>query len=121
MRKLLLAVGMVMAVTIAGYSGTSASASATCDLNCEGGTITCTVSSGTCSGSTSSGSVTCCGQTHTCAAFNNWYVCYFECIHGFPPPGAKDVTPNIKMNAVPDIKQNCIPGCGTAPQTNFSC
>lgn len=109
MRKLLVAVTLTMIVGIAADRGRSASASQTCSATCEGGnSIVCTVASGTCS--SSSGTVTCCGTTHNCNAINSWYVCFFECVHGFPPQGVSS-----------DIKGNCSQICGAAPQTNFSC
>jgi hypothetical protein len=122
MRKLLLTVGLVTTLGLTAYLDlpTPAAATVTCTATCEGGnSLTCTVSTGTCS--SASGQVTCCGQTHTCVAIDSWYVCMFECIHGFPPPGGSRSTGPDSGKRVSPIQQNCPQQCGPAPQTKFSC
>jgi hypothetical protein len=87
-----------------------------CSTPCEGGTLSCTSSSGTCTSAPNQ--VTCCGQTHTCTAYDAWYVCFFQCVHGFPPPGASGATAPAMT---PLIQMNCNQTCGTAPPLTFSC
>jgi|SRR5580693_2456992 hypothetical protein len=112
MTKLLLVLGLMLALTAAGANGRKAAATDTCTATCRyGSSVTCTVSNGTCT--TSPGSVTCCGSSHTCTAINSWDYCWFYCVHGFPPPG----TSGLKS----EIQQNCNQKCGPVPQTSFSC
>jgi hypothetical protein len=119
MRKALMAFGLTLVSAWIVWGG-RATASQMCSTPCEGGTLSCTSSSGACT--SAPGQVTCCGQTHTCTAYDSWYVCVYQCVHGFPPPGAgRAATPAMTPAVTPLIQGNCIQTCGTAPPLTFSC
>jgi hypothetical protein len=115
MKKTLMVVGLALAAMCAGYG--QANAAQTCTTSCDGASaLSCTVASGSCTSAPNQ--VTCCGQTHTCSAFDSWYVCFFICVHGFPPSGAQATK---GPEASPLIQQNCNQKCGSVPPLTFSC